>query len=358
MDLRPAGTTARASDWGRRPMTADANPAPRTPSSRYARLAVALFAGVFAAALSASFGGAGDLDPVLFGARAWAAGNNPYPLIGPGGRPFAWPWGLYYPLPALAVVWPFAAGMSTAAARAAFAGASVALLGYGLAARAWTRLPALLSAPCLYAVVVGQWSPLLTAAALLPGATVFWAAKPNVALALWAADPRWRQLAPAAVVLIGTMLLWPWWPSAWAVSVGAGTHLEIPARVAWGLPLLALLRWRRPEARMIAALACVPQSGFVYEALPLLVFVPETPLQALTMALGSYAVPIGVVASRPASYAEAAHASTTLLLACCYLPCIALILRRPNVGPVPGWMSRLVVGLTGGQDGRRDADDQ
>ncbi|MFL5575711.1 MAG: hypothetical protein ACJ79S_07085 [Gemmatimonadaceae bacterium] len=336
-------------------MTSDNRLVTPAESPLVARLAVALCAGACAAALSASFGGAGDLDPVLFGARAWAAGENPYQLVGPHGRAFVWPWGLYYPLPALAVVLPFAATLSTSAARAAFAGVSVALLGYGLAARSWIRLPALLSASCLYAVVVGQWSPLLTAAALLPGAAVFLAAKPNLGLALWAADPRWRRLVPAAAALLGTAVLWRWWPAGWWTTVASEAHLEVPARVAWGLPLLALLRWRRPEARVVAALACVPQNGFVYEALPLLAFVPETRAQVLTLALASYAVPIGVVASGPATYAEAARASTTLLLACCYLPCVALVLRRPNEGPVPGWMSRLAIGLGGGRSGRRGA---
>jgi hypothetical protein len=32
--------------------------------------------------------------------------------------------------------------------------------------------------------------------------------------------------------------------------------------------LLGLFRWRRPEARLLVALACVPQTMLLYEALP------------------------------------------------------------------------------------------
>ncbi|MFL5574580.1 MAG: hypothetical protein ACJ79S_01195 [Gemmatimonadaceae bacterium] len=315
---------------------------PSPGATRRARLAAALLAGALAGALSGRVGGSGDLDQLLFGARAWAAGSNPYDVVGPSGRPFFWPWALYYPLPALAIVWPFVATLPTVAARAAFEGVGVALLTYGLTARGWALLPILVSAPCLYAVVVGQWAPLLTAAALLPGATVLWSAKPNVGLSLWAADPRWRRLAAPAAALLATAVLWPWWPAAWFSALATGPQFAVPARMAWGVPLLALLRWRRPEARLLAALACVPQSGFVYEALPLLAMVPATRVQALALALASYAVPIGVVAADPSPYAAAVHTSTWLLLAFCYLPCLVLVLRRPNDGPVPAWLERAV----------------
>ena len=35
------------------------------------------------------------------------------------------------------------------------------------------------------------------------------------------------------------------------------------------LILLALLRWRRPEARLLVALGCIPHTTMLYEALPL-----------------------------------------------------------------------------------------
>jgi hypothetical protein len=51
--------------------------------------------------------------------------------------------------------------------------------------------------------------------------------------------------------------------------------------------LIALLRWRRPEARVLAALACVPQTMRFIDQLPLLA-VAQSFRQSLLVSLLSY----------------------------------------------------------------------
>jgi hypothetical protein len=110
------------------------------------------------------------------------------------------------------------------------------------------------------------------------------------------------------------------------------------------LALLALLRWRRTEARLLVALACVPQSLMLYDTVPLFL-VPRTFRESALLVALSY-IALGAV-TRGGPYPDIAHYAlasgrvTTVLL---YLPCVAMVLKRPNDGAVPGWLDRFVRG--------------
>ena len=68
------------------------------------------------------------------------------------------------------------------------------------------------------------------------------------------------------------------------------THIR-PPLLYWGGPLmlLALLRWRRPEARLLAALSCVPHTPELYESLYLFL-VPASMWQGALLAALNYGI--------------------------------------------------------------------
>jgi len=107
------------------------------------------------------------------------------------------------------------------------------------------------------------------------------------------------------------------------------------------LLLVALLRWRRPDARLLLVLACVPQSFLFYDQLPLWL-IPRTRLQSATLSLLSL---VGLLLANQSLPANATTAQVSqnywpMILATCYLPALAMIMREPNVGLVPAWVDR------------------
>jgi len=297
-------------------------------------IAIALLTGTWTAYMRLSYPGvASDLEIVLLGTKAWLGGLDPYATVtvGPPGAPIP----LMYPFPAVILFAPFIA------------------LGQPLLDILWTTLgagflawaltaehlfpPALLmfiSTPFIFAIQTSQWTPQLTAAALLPWGGWLFACKPTTALWLFAYRPTWRHVMTASIAIVISLALWPTWPLAWRTSFGVTvvSPLTIPGGA---LMLLALLRWRRPEARLLATMAVVPHSTIVYEALPLFL-VPATWVEAGILWAGTVAVVILHDAFGP--YPTAAQWlawSGGFLIWCVYLPALVMILRRPNVWPRP-----------------------
>jgi hypothetical protein len=203
-------------------------------------------------------------------ARVLLAGQDPYVVIQPTGvYPFEsrFP----YPLPAALVSIPFA-GLPAAIGAALFFGLSTgglswALLGLG---RGISGLWVLAGAPFCMALAVVQWGPLLLLGALLPAFAWTLALKPTLGLALFV----WRPTRGAVIggLLLGALaLLWvPRWPIEWVQAAlhTTGHPAFVTQPFGW-LPLLALFRWRDPDARLVAVLACIPQNPYFYDQLPL-----------------------------------------------------------------------------------------
>ena len=101
------------------------------------------------------------------------------------------------------------------------------------------------------------------------------------------------------------------------------------------LALLCLLRRRRPEARLVAVLACVPLNLVAYELVPLLL-VPRIFEQAAILVglsyVRHYVTPVLV---GDGTLAELQAVTGQLFAVLLYLPATAMILRRPNVGALP-----------------------
>jgi hypothetical protein len=279
-----------------------------------------------------------DFSQVWFAARALLAGANPYPLIGPG-RAFAWQWPFFYPLPAAIVAVPFAP-LQMAWASAAFVAVGAGVFAWALMAQGVASLLLSLSAATLVAVELAQWSPLLAAAFVLSPLSVAFVAKPTLGAALFVARPSWWAIVGGVLLSAVAFALHPGWFGDWLggfVHPTRPLHFRAPVMHPGGvLTLLALRRWRRPEARLLAAMACVPQSMILYEAVPLCL-IPRGVRECAAFLLLTYAAQAALVLS-----ADDLIATGRWIVWLLYLPATAMVLRRPNEGLVPRWFERRI----------------
>jgi hypothetical protein len=316
-----------------------------------------LIAALGAATLSTAFfvGGASspgyrsDLDQVWYGSRMLLSGTDPYSVIGPG-LAFDYGFPLYYPLPGLVAFLPLAL-LPLVYARIFFVAVSAALLAYAVTKDGWHRMLIFFSGAYLASLAGVQWAPLLTAAFLLPWLAPLVLVKPNIGAALTLATPDRAFLIAAATggtVLLGlSFLIDPGWVPRWLTGVRAAPHFRPPV-LHWGgaLILLNILRWKRPEARLVLAMACIPHTTLAYEALPLML-VASNWKQSLLLASLSFATLVlqfhmdnRIAATDPAAleyFAQWTGAMGPVLVALVYLPATILVLRRPNEGAPPAW---------------------
>ena len=275
---------------------------------------------------------ASDLEIVLLGAKAWLAGSDPYATVtvGPPGSEIP----VMYPFPAMLLFAPFVALPAPVI--------DVLWNAIGAGCLAWAltseqlfppSLAMFIATPFVMAVQASQWTPQLTAAALLPWGGWLFACKPTTALWLFAYRPTRRHVIAASAAIAISLALWPTWPFAWR-TVFSRVTLAAPLTVPGdALMLLALLRWRRPEARLLAVMAVVPHSTLVYETLPLFL-VPTTWVEAGVLWIGTAAAVVLHDAFGPyPSASEWLAASGQAIVWCVYLPALVMILRRPNVFP-------------------------
>jgi hypothetical protein len=202
------------------------------------------------------------------------------------------------------------------------------------------RLWGLLSAPVLVATFQGQWSTWLTAGAVLPWLGFVWAAKPSIGLALFAGWPSRSAAIGGALVVLLSLIVVPGWVGEWLEVIRGTPHYLAPILRPGGfLLLLAFLRWRRPEARMLGALALIPHTTNPYDMVPLLL-IPQSRLElAAFMGLGYIAQALIKAPARVPPYDPldlpvrwlAMNWMTFLLLV--YLPCLLMVLRRPQGKP-------------------------
>jgi hypothetical protein len=283
--------------------------------------------------------GTSDFDQLWYAARSLLASGDPYGVVGPG-RSFNQPFPLFYPLPAVLVAGPFTI-LSSASASIVFSAISAGLLAWAFTRGAVYRLAGILSFSFYFAAAISQWSPILIAAALLPSLGFLFVVKPTIGLALWLYRPHWQAVVGSALLLVVSLLIRPEWPTEWMHTFGAGAHIRGPI-TAFGGPvlLIALLRWRRPEARLLVALACVPHTTLLYEALPLFL-VPASWRQAGLLLALNWTAELTLITLGPyPSLLDKARMSATLSVALLYLPCVIMILRRPNEGEFPAWITR------------------
>ena len=252
--------------------------------------------------------------------------------------------GYYYLLPMAVVAIPFSL-FPPHFAVALFVASSLGIFGFALTRDGYWRLPLLASFPVLWCIFSGQVVALVTAAILLPALWWLWPLKYTLGTAGAAYHLSARYVAIGLTVVGLTMIIWPWWPRDWVAefSDNNGSYYGVPLLVPGGVLLLVtLLRWRRPEARLVAAMACVPQTMLFYDQLPL-ALAANTYRQALWVSIGSYAAPfiaIAIYGAAPIDMRVLAVRNAPLIVVCYYAPVAILVLLRPNAGRLPSWLER------------------
>ncbi len=300
-----------------------------SPPRRVPRALVAIAAGLLAAAYVLRVYGTtplvvSDFDAIWAAARALRAGHDPYAAIPSP----PWPWPLQYPLPAVLVALPFSF-LPIDLARGAFVGVSTALLAYGLTGRAWWPLWMLTGGQMVAAIGSVQWTPLFAAGVLLPLLRVLWAVKPTTGAVLFAAYPDRRVLYGGAALVALAFAVWPGWTESWLAAAGTAPHRPAVLRIGGFMLLFALFRWRRPEARQVAATALVPLGPYLYEGLPLLLLARSRREMLMLTLCGTVGLLAGLTIQRQGGPGHNPIDWMIVFLSC-YLPALLLVLRRPN----------------------------
>ena len=259
-------------------------------------------------------------------ARALLSGENPYEVIRAVGE-YPFNAGLFYPLPAALVATPFA-GLRPEIAGALFVGISSALLGWALLRDCPHRLPIFLSAPFVQAAILGQWSPLLTAAALMPTLQFLAAAKPTVGLAAWAYRPSMRGVVGGLILVVVAFIVLPQWLSDWREVAGSTNKYRGPATTFMGaFLLLGLFRWRRREGRLFVTMSLVPQLPVFYDSL-ILWLIPSTLWRSFALSAASW---VGYLAWYPSRASPLQNEiAFPWLVFTIYAPALILLLLLPK----------------------------
>ena len=276
-----------------------------------------------------------DFDFGWTAGRAVLHGENPYSAVREAVQQGALRTQLYYPATAGVLMAPFGA-MPRRFAVALFTALGMTFLAWSVrGGPAWRRW-IVLSAPALENVLLGQWSPWLTAAVGLPWLGAVWAAKPTIGLALFAGWPSRGALISGTAVLVLSLALLPHWPSDWIAAVGTTPQYLAPVQRPGGvLLLLAFLRWRRPEARMLGMMALVPHTAGLYETLPLLLVPQSGRSFAILMALEYTAAFLSFTVIRPGTLGGMMDSGWLYFLVLIYLPCLWMVLREPSSPLLP-----------------------
>jgi len=271
-----------------------------------------------------------DFDLLYNAAAHLIRGENPY-LVAPQWFP--------YPLPAVLLAVPFTA-IPLGPARPIFD----VLVGWAFVYALWRyrgpfALLAVLSGAYLFAMWNGQTTPLMVAASLVPALGFLLAVKPITSAALWIARPSRLAVLGVGAFLLLSLLVLPSWPRDWWMALQQEpTQLMPPVLRPFGLVLLlAALRWRLPEGRLLLAIAFVPQNILPHELVSL-ALIPANLLEMGIYVAGSW-IAVAVAANRmhlSPGIAEWTAASWPATLCAVYLPMLYLVLRRPSSGPVIG----------------------
>jgi hypothetical protein len=265
----------------------------------------------------------GDFDALYNSALRLLSGDKPYPVAA------TW---FPYPFPAVLLALPFTA-IPLDFARPVFD----ILVGWAFVYALWRHrgtfaVLAVVSGAYLFALLNGQIIPLVVAASLVPALGFVMAARPNTAAALLIWRPALVPLLGVIAFVLLSLVIRPSWPADWWIALQQdNTGLLPPVFRPFGLVLvLAAIRWRLPDARLLLAMAFIPQNSLPNE-LVALVLIPANLIEMSVYVAGSW---IAVVLTQRMelshSIADWSSASWPATLVLVYLPMLFLVLRRPS----------------------------
>jgi hypothetical protein len=342
-------------------MTAGSTPPPREGRvasllrvkrvPRGSRLVISLLLGCVAGAMtvreSARVAGPRDFGQVWFAARSILDGIDPYSLVGPG-LAFDWSSPLVYPLTAALVGLPLSP-FAEPVASLLFATIGGAVFAWALMEYGYGPLFGFFSYAVREAAAAAQWSMLISASLIIAPLSFLLIAKPTLGAVLFFARPRRTAIIGAVLLCGAAFLIQASWVTDWLHAVNLYREQgapDSPYRTLISFPggfiaLACLARWRRPEARLLAAHGCIPITLMAYEMVPLFL-VPQTFAQAATLVGLSYAQHHLTLALTPVPWSHhgMTQVSGQLFVLLLYVPATIMVLRRPNVGPAPQWLER------------------
>lgn len=315
-----------------------------TRRPRYRFLVAAIF-GLTAAAISARaqvrlHAGGGDFFVMWRAAQVLVQGANPYEILRPG---LAWDWNAYwyYPLPAALLGAPFL-WLSPALAAVLFVSLSSALLGYAFAMHGRPWFPLLISVPFWICAQLSQVSAAIMAFGMLPPTAGLVVIKPSLGMALWAWRPSWRTVLVGMTLCLAGLVVLPDWPIGWLQAAShSTTHRPLVFRPFGFVGLLAALRWRRPEGRLLVAMTIMPSALWFYDEL-LIFLVPNSAIEAIVLCAGSWVAWIGAMfaAANVPGRGVLPQAQPWIALAM-FIPATIMVLRRPNEGNGFTWIDKV-----------------
>ena len=328
---------------------ADRRPVPLGP-----RLALSLALGLVAAFVAYQHAELRDpqrdFTQVWFAARSVIRGQDPYALVGPG-LAYDWPSPLLYPLTAAIAAMPLAA-LPQELANTLFMLIGASAFAWALMRFGYGPLLGFGSASMLFAAEAVQWSPLLAAAAVVSPLGIILAAKPTIGAAIFAARPSRWAIGGGLVLVALAFVADRAWVAHWLDAIARNARTvppvapyQAPVFVPGGVFALACLtRWRRPEARLVAVLACIPQTLLPYEWIYLFL-VPRAWHEALLLTAASWGALTWVLVHHPMNdFPRFITANGQAAVIALYIPATIMVLRRPNEGTVPAWLERRIAG--------------
>jgi hypothetical protein len=298
-----------------------------------ARLAIALCIGVAAAIYSCwSLSTArvpSDFEFWWRAARVLVEGGDPYLRVENTG---SWPLPdrLFYPMPALLVTIPVA-WMPLPFAAGVILGLGSGVLAWALSRDGLGRLWLFATPSFVMTLKVGQWSPVLTVAALVPALGWLAAVKPTLGLGALFYRLDWRAFAGAGLLIVASIAILPAWPREWLANLHHVASHPPPIATPLGVALiLAAVRWRTPEGRLLLAMACVPQLLFFADQLPVYL-VARTRAQMAALAFcGTIAWLLWFMRLKSGDFYVTM--ATPYVLAGIYAPALLLLLLQSSQG--------------------------
>lgn len=245
-----------------------------------------------------------------------------------------------YPLPTALLAMPFA-WMPADVAGPVFLGLSCTLLAFVATREAWWPLWLFASGAMIMTVITAQITPLIAVGVFCPALAWLGVFKPNLGVALVVARPSWRILGIMVAIGAASLLVLPAWPLEWLRVAGRSPFHFSPITTPGGILLLAALaKWRRPEARLLVTMAVLPSSPLVYEAL-FVSTIAGSKIEMILFSLASFALHL-LLMNLSFIYDNAVYVARArpAMLWLIYIPALIMVLRRPNVGPVPAWLDR------------------